>query len=103
MKRAATTLLTTGFILLLSTSLWSAQPAGEPGPGHAVAAAQAPDHAAAGKKDTDPDVSFNTNTLKYHCPSCTWAKRCTKNCIKIKLSEAKERGGVACKSCGGTC
>lgn len=44
-------------------------------------------------------VVFNTNSRKYHIPSCTWAKRCTKNCIKIKRSEAKNRGGVPCKVC----
>lgn len=48
-------------------------------------------------------VAFNTKTYKYHCLQCRSAKACTKNCIEIKLSEAKERGGVACKNCGGTC
>lgn len=48
-------------------------------------------------------VSFNVHSLKYHCQTCTWAKRCTRNCISIPLSEAKRRGGVPCKVCGGSC
>lgn len=52
---------------------------------------------------SDPIVTFNTKTLKYHCPTCASAKRCTKNCIDIHLSEAKKRDGVPCKNCGGTC
>ena len=48
-------------------------------------------------------VAFNTQSLKYHCKTCTWAIRCTVNCVDVKLSEAKRRGGVACKVCGGTC
>jgi|GEM_PF-603922 len=51
----------------------------------------------------DGKVYFNTETLKYHCPTCRWAVRCTKNCISITLEEAKRRGGVACKVCGGSC
>ncbi len=51
----------------------------------------------------DPIVSFNTSSLKYHCPSCEWAIKCTKNCINIKRSEAIKRGGVPCKICGGCC
>ena len=48
-------------------------------------------------------VAFNTESKKYHCLDCQWARRCTKNCIRISLSEARRRGGVACKVCGGTC
>ena len=48
-------------------------------------------------------VAFNTESKKYHCLDCEWARRCTKNCIRISLSEARRRGGVACKVCGGTC
>jgi len=44
-------------------------------------------------------VMFNTNTLKYHKPTCRWAKRCTRNCIPLKLGEAIRRGGVPCKVC----
>ncbi|MBX9771583.1 MAG: hypothetical protein K2X29_09445 [Candidatus Obscuribacterales bacterium] len=46
-------------------------------------------------------VDFNTNSLKYHDPNCIWAKRCTVNCIKISRGEAKRRGGIPCKVCGG--
>lgn len=45
-------------------------------------------------------VYFNVNTLKYHGASCTWAKRCTKNCVWMKRSDAEQRG-VPCKVCGG--
>lgn len=51
----------------------------------------------------DPIVSFNTKSLKYHCPKCEWAVKCTVNCVKIKRSEAVKRGGVPCKVCGGSC
>ena len=51
----------------------------------------------------EPKVVLNTSTLKYHCASCKWAKECTKNCVKLDKSEAIERGGKACKVCGGTC
>ncbi|MCA9803536.1 MAG: hypothetical protein KC777_16305 [Cyanobacteria bacterium HKST-UBA02] len=50
-------------------------------------------------KDTDI-VVLNKKTLKYHIPSCTYAKRCTKNCVKVKRSAAKDQGGVPCKVCG---
>jgi hypothetical protein len=46
-------------------------------------------------------VSFNTSTLKYHGVNCRWARKCTKNCVVIPLSEAIQRGGVPCKVCGG--
>jgi hypothetical protein len=51
----------------------------------------------------DETVAFNTESKKYHCLDCQWAKKCTQNCIRISLSEARRRGGVACKVCGGTC
>ena len=51
----------------------------------------------------DELVAFNTKSLKFHCLSCEWAQKCTKNCITISRSEAIERGGVPCKVCGGTC
>lgn len=48
-------------------------------------------------------VVFNTKSLKYHCRTCSAAKRCTRNCVTTTLRDAKARGGVACKLCGGTC
>jgi hypothetical protein len=48
-------------------------------------------------------VAFNRKSLKYHCLECTWAKKCTVNCVKITRSEAIRRGGVPCKVCGGSC
>lgn len=58
---------------------------------------------AKGVTASDEEVVFNTNSLKYHCGTCTWAKRCTANCIKIKKSDAIARGGAACKVCNGSC
>jgi hypothetical protein len=46
-------------------------------------------------------VVFNVKTKKYHNPGCTWARKCTQNCIYIKKPEAIQRGGVPCKVCGG--
>ena len=50
---------------------------------------------------TDPEALFNVESLIYHRATCASARRCTENCIVIKLSEAKKRGGRACKVCGG--
>lgn len=49
----------------------------------------------------DPDAVFNKQSLIYHAPGCTAARRCTRNCIVIKLSEAKKRGGRPCQVCRG--
>lgn len=46
-------------------------------------------------------VVFNTKTHKYHKPTCTAAIKCTVNCIKIDKQQAKAKGGVPCKICGG--
>lgn len=46
-------------------------------------------------------VVFNTKTHKYHKPSCSSAIKCTVNCIKIEKQQAKAKGGVPCKICGG--
>ncbi len=51
----------------------------------------------------DEIVMFNIKSLKYHCPSCRWAIKCTKNCIRITKIEAIKRGGIPCKVCGGSC
>ena len=45
-------------------------------------------------------VYFNINSGKYHKISCIHATRCTKNCICVNKSRAKETG-VPCKVCGG--
>lgn len=45
-------------------------------------------------------VDFNMNSHIYHNPHCSAALRCT-HCIKISRAEAKQRGGRACKLCGG--
>jgi len=46
-------------------------------------------------------VVYNTKTGKYHSIGCQWAKKCTVNCINIDRKQAKARGGVPCKVCGG--
>ncbi|HYG63715.1 MAG TPA: hypothetical protein VEL74_14130 [Thermoanaerobaculia bacterium] len=48
-------------------------------------------------------VMFNQSSKKYHCPSCRWAKECTRNCVEITRAEALRLGGVACKTCKGRC
>lgn len=59
---------------------------------------------AASQSDVQEEtVAFNTKTHKYHCLTCIWAQRCTRNCVNIPLSEAIAQGGRPCKVCGGTC
>ena len=48
-----------------------------------------------------PVVIMNVKTYIYHHPSCIWAKRCTKNCIKTTKDKAKSQGAIPCKVCGG--
>jgi hypothetical protein len=76
-------------VLLLSISFILPQPAfsGSPKP---VKAHQ-----------TEHLTEFNTQTSKYHKPSCRWAQRCTRHCIKIPVTQALKQGGVPCKVCGG--
>lgn len=47
------------------------------------------------------DVFFNTKSKKYHNFYCRYVQKCTVNCVKITKKEAKQRGGVPCKVCGG--
>lgn len=68
-----------------------------------VAVVFAPSAGARAVGGDDEIVVFNTNTLKYHCVKREWALKCTRNCIELKKSKAKESGGVPCKVCGGTC
>src|SRR2546428_10500257 len=51
----------------------------------------------------DEKVVFNTQSHKFHCSTCKYAVKCTKNCVTVTKSEAIKRGGVPCKVCGGTC
>ena len=53
------------------------------------------------ESQSEQRVAFNTQSRKFHRLSCRWAKKCTKNCVVIPLSEAIRRAGVACKVCGG--
>jgi len=46
-------------------------------------------------------VMYNTQTKKFHSLSCSWARRCTVNCIKIERALAIKKGGIPCKVCGG--
>lgn len=46
-------------------------------------------------------VVMNTKTYIYHHPTCKWAKRCTKNCIKTTKQKAQAQGARVCKVCGG--
>lgn len=50
--------------------------------------------------DNQP-VVMNTKTYIYHSPTCKWAKKCTKNCIKTTKQKAQTQGARACKVCGG--
>ena len=52
-------------------------------------------------KGADPEVVFNKQSSIYHRRSCSSARRCTKNCITITLSEAQKRRVRACQICGG--
>lgn len=45
-------------------------------------------------------VVMNTKTYIYHSPSCKWAKKCTKNCIKTTKQKKQAQGARACKVCG---
>lgn len=49
----------------------------------------------------DQTVIMNTKTYIYHTPDCKWAKKCTKNCIKITKQKAQAQGVRACKVCRG--
>jgi len=51
---------------------------------------------------SDEMVAFNTSSHKYHCASCRSARQCTRNCISIPLSQARQRG-TPCSICGGSC
>ncbi len=46
-------------------------------------------------------VFFNVKTHKYHKQTCRYATKCTTNCIKIEKQQAKNKGGIPCKVCGG--
>lgn len=46
-------------------------------------------------------VAFNQKTHKVHKLYCTYASKCTVNCIIIERKDAYKRGGVPCKVCGG--
>ncbi len=47
------------------------------------------------------EVFYNTKSHKYHNFACRYVTKCTVNCIKIDKKEAKRRGGIPCKVCGG--
>ena len=71
-----------------------------------LAAAKNPANLPAKDAKPAPDntsVILNTNSHKYHCPTCAWAKKCTTNCTTTTLADAKKQGATACKICGGAC
>lgn len=45
-------------------------------------------------------VMYNTNTGVYHKTTCRYVKR-SKSMIKIDKKQAVQKGGRACKVCGG--
>jgi hypothetical protein len=66
---------------------------------HASSHGQARNPVLIAAKDSEV-VDFNLNSHIYHNPRFSAALRCT-HCIKITRAEAKQRGGRACKLCGG--
>ena len=44
----------------------------------------------------DKLVVMNIKTYIYHNPTCKWAKKCTKNCIKTTKQKAQAQGARAC-------
>jgi hypothetical protein len=71
-------------------------------PGHPLSACRADKQKqqAQALADGNDTVYINTNSKKYHTPSCIHLKRCT-HCVAVKRSEARAQGGVPCKVCGG--
>jgi hypothetical protein len=53
-----------------------------------------------GMPSADPEVVFNTQTLVFHRAGCKLAQQCGKDCLVLKLSEARKRGGRLCKDGG---
>lgn len=53
-----------------------------------------------GQALAEAHVYFNVKSGIYHSYSCSWASRCTRNCVDMSLSEAKKQGR-ACHYCGG--
>jgi hypothetical protein len=80
----------------VGTCLWTAYVGGRLRHSEIVLAQQPP-----AKPPSDPDTVFNVQSHIYHRDTCSAARRCTKNCIVVKLSEAKKRGGRPCEICGG--
>jgi hypothetical protein len=35
-------------------------------------------------------VSYNMKSHKFHCRTCTWAKRCTVNCVGCRSAKPSE-------------
>lgn len=85
-----------GVLILVGTTSVQGTPADRVPSANAARSAQS-------ESQTGEVVSFNVKSLKFHCRTCLWAKRCTANCVDVRVSEAKRRGGLACKVCGGSC
>ena len=84
------------FLIALAAS---AAAIGAPSAAPAVGSTPAPTDTPS-KEET---VVLNSKSLVYHCRTCKWALKCTKNCVTVTRSEAKRRGGKPCKDCGGDC
>lgn len=98
MRRAVNLLL----LLVIALATFTETPASR-ATGADVPSFLGPGSSATETADRDELVAYNTKSGKYHCLTCSAAKRCTRNCIELRKSVAKARGGVACKICGGSC
>ncbi len=67
----------------------------------AIGAGKAPPPA--GAAPDERVVVYNTSSHKFHCPTCEWAVKCDKHCVRTTVAAARKQGGVPCKVCGGEC
>ncbi|MBX9693091.1 MAG: hypothetical protein K2Z81_11950 [Cyanobacteria bacterium] len=86
-----------GLAVLSSLLLWSSSFNAVPSIALDRVPAQSPERSELADSDL---VVFNEHSKKYHTTSCEWGKK-AKSTVKIKRSEARKKGGVACKVCGG--
>ena len=87
---------------LAALETWFARQAGSTAASPASGIQQFQSGAASSPAVSDEMVAFNTSSHKYHCASCRSARQCTRNCVSIPLSQARQRG-TPCSICGGSC
>lgn len=87
---------------LAALETWLARQAGGTGANPAPPIQRFQSGAASPPASSDEMVAFNTSSHKYHCASCRSARQCTRNCISIPLSQARQKG-TPCSICGGSC